>query len=117
MLRRRFLIGSLALLGSGATCRWATRNRLTVTNESGQVVRDLTVGVGGEMLRFGDLVPDASASAHFRIGHEESFEVRCRLVDGTEIHESEGYLVWADDLFGVAVALTIRADGVLQFSR
>src|SRR5262249_6745321 len=94
----------------------ATRNRLTVTDSSGQEVHGLIVAVGGETIQFGDLASGESVSAPFRIDHEEVFEVRCRLADGTEVHEFEGYVVWEEDLLGVCARLVILPEGVLHFS-
>ena len=116
MRRRQFLkwsFGSVALWGTYWTL---TRNRLTVSNESGQTAHELSVIVGGEAFHFGELANGAVVSAHFRIGHEETFEVSCRLADGTKIHEYEGYVVWEEDLFGVAAVLIIQPGGALHFS-
>ncbi|MDY3563569.1 hypothetical protein R5W23_005183 [Gemmata sp. JC673] len=121
---RRRLMCALAMIGLAPVAAvatvanvWAaTRNRLTVTNSSGQGVHDLTVAVGGETIRFGDLASGASASARFRIDHEERFEVRCRLTDGTAVHESTGYVTWADDLLGVCARLLILPEGALYCS-
>jgi hypothetical protein len=113
---RRFLIFLIGLAVVWS-CYWLlTRNCLTVINETGQTVGSLNVTVGGETIGFGDLAMGASSSAHFRIGHEECFEVQCRRADGTEIHEYVGYVVWEDDLFGVSAKLAIRSNSVVDFA-
>jgi hypothetical protein len=113
----RFLLWVLGFVFVLWASYWLmTRNRLTVINESGLEIHGLTIGVHDETIRLGDLAPGSSTSAHFRIGHEEVFEVYCRLSDGTEVHEYDGYVVWEDDLFGVSVKLTIQPRGTLHFS-
>src|SRR5262245_20649803 len=114
--RQRFFIWVLGLVAVWASSRELTQNHFTVVNESGQEIRELSVRVGGETFDFGNLTPEASVSSRFRIGHEEVFEVRWRLADGTEVHEHVGYVVWEEDLFGVSVRLTIRPEGMIDFS-
>lgn len=95
---------------------WATRNRLTVVNSSGQAIHSLTVEVGGEVIAFGDLPEGISASAHFWIEQEEVFEVCARLADGTEIKDSCGYVVWEEGIFGVEAVIAVQPGGELRCS-
>ena len=116
---RRLLIWVLAVAALWSFYWLLTRNRLTITNESGQDISGLTVDVvGDETIHFGDLAAGKSASAHFRIyrNDETWFEVRCRLADGTQVHEWDGYVVWEEGLLGVNARLTIRPEGLTSFT-
>src|SRR3954451_12508877 len=89
---------------------WASRNGVTVTNESGQPVRDLSVGVCDRTIRLGDLAPGTSAAATFGTPRDEAdFRVRGVLANGTVIDETCGYVVWED--YGSQFRLVIRPDG------
>jgi hypothetical protein len=116
MRRRRFLVGLAALpagltaLSAGWAVWLASRNRLVITNESGQFVRSLTVEVSDQIIHFGDLPPGRSASASFGTPADESmFAVRGRLEDGTSIDDSCGYVVWED--YARTFHLAIRPGG------
>ncbi len=109
MWRRRFLFG-LAAIPAGWTLWFASRNRVIVTNESGQPISDLTVEVCDTTIRFGDLPPGDSMSARFGTSHDESsFTVRGRLEDGTMIDDSCGYVVWED--YASVFRLILRPGG------
>ena len=113
MSRRWFLLGLLGLPAAWAV-RLAARNRLVVSNDSGQVVRSLTISVCEQTIAFGDLPPDVSASAHFGTPSDESrFAVQGRLNDGTRIDDSCGYVVWED--YFREFFLSIRSDGMVDY--
>ena len=112
----RSFVWIIVLATAGGFIYAETRNRLTVTNESGQPVQDLTVTVGGETIGFGDISPGDSKRARFRFSDEATFLVRGRLADGAEIDDYVGYVVWEESLFGINAVLTIRPRGELEFS-
>jgi hypothetical protein len=94
----------------------ASRNSVTVTNESGQTVRDLSVVICDRTFRLDDLEPGASASASFGTPRDESsFRVRGTLADGTVIDDTSGYVVWED--YGKQFHVVIRPDGMVGATR
>lgn len=112
MRRRRFLIGLLAVPVVPAVW-YASRNRVVVANESGQLVRSLTVEVCGQTIPFGDLTPGQVVSSRFGTpANESTFTVNGCLGDGTVIHDDCGYVVWEE--YGERFHLTIRPGGEID---
>lgn len=98
---------------AGWAAWFLSRNRLFVANESGQVVRNLSILVCDCTIEFGDLPPGGQAFARFGTpADESSFTVRGRLDDGTTIDESCGYVVWED--YNQAFHIIIRPSGQLE---
>jgi hypothetical protein len=110
------LVSIIVLATVGGFIYVETRNRLTVTNESGQPVQDLTVTVCGETIGFGDFSPGDSKCARFRFGGDATFLVHGRLADGVEVDDYVGYVASEEGVFGVNAVLTIRPRGELEFS-
>ena len=113
-VNRCLIAGVFGLIGFWALCWWATRNRFTITNESGQVIRELTVSVSGDTSSFGTLTPGASGEAHFAISNEASFHVTGTLADGTRVDVWTGYVVWEEDIFGVMVEIRVLPEGHVE---
>jgi hypothetical protein len=109
MQRRRLLLW-LATIPATGPLWFGSRNKLVVTNESGQTLHGLSVEVCDRIFALGDLASGNSASARFGPPADESgFVVRARLADGTSIEESCGYVVWED--YARRFHIAIRAGG------
>jgi hypothetical protein len=110
---RKNLARAAGVLLAVSAVWWASRNGVTVTNGSEQMVHDLSVEVCDRTIRLGDLAPGASASASFGTPRpEDVLRVRCTLADGTVIDEYGAYVVWTD--YGQQFRLVIRPDGMVN---
>jgi hypothetical protein len=110
-VRRCFLV---AIALAAVTVAWQlSRNRVMVTNETGQPILALTIEVCGQTIAFGDVSPGGSVLARFGTSADEDhFTVRGRLADGTVIDDTCGYIVWED--YGSRFQIVIRPGGIVE---
>jgi hypothetical protein len=106
------LLTGIALL---AWVRWEIKNRVIITNESGQTIAELSVKVCGQTIDLKNIALGDSVSAQFDIHTDDHFTLNGRLEDGTKLVGELGYVTNGD--FGQRVRLVIRARGVVEFSQ
>lgn len=110
MVVKKYVIATVVVLPVLLLIVWVSRNRLDVANESGQVIRHLTITVCDKTVRFKDIPPGNSVSATFGTPRDQSiFEVGGQLQDGTKFIDYCGYVVWED--YGKRFHLIIRPAG------
>ncbi|MBN9518658.1 hypothetical protein J0H58_09095 [bacterium] len=110
-MTRRHLVLGLAAAPTVWALRRVLRNEFVLTNEAEQVVRDLTVDIGGQEFRYDRLRPDEVVSGRFVAPDDEAnFAVRGRYADGRAFAGTTGYVAWED--VGRTFRLVVLADGL-----
>ncbi|MES2788947.1 MAG: hypothetical protein V4719_04940 [Planctomycetota bacterium] len=116
MKRKLGTVGKLLVVASiGLHLFFATQNRLTVENVSGQTIRTITISVGGENFTIDNLKSGASASRTFSIRSDDHFAVRGELADRTRIDSDWGYVT--NGMSGVRALFKIGAKGDVVFDQ
>jgi hypothetical protein len=82
------IIGAAAF----AVAREYLANRLTVVNESGQAIKQLSITVGKRPLSFEHLPAGGTAAGQFWIESDDGFQVDGQLADATPIRDNVGYV-------------------------
>jgi len=96
MTRRQLFLG-VAPAPAYWVLRRVLRNEFVLTNESDQVVLDLTVEVCGEVFRFDSLRPDEVVTGRFGAPDDgTAFAVRGRYADGRAFAGTTGHVAWED---------------------
>jgi hypothetical protein len=108
--KRAVTIALLLAIAAGGWYFWSqNQNRLIVTNDSGQVVSNLSVTVGKETATSENLAKGAAISFPFGNHTETRFELRGRLEDGNLFG---GY--YSRGPSGEQVNIVIRKGGVIE---
>jgi hypothetical protein len=108
--KRALTVALLLAIAGGAWLIWShNQNRLVVTNDSGQVVKTLTVIIGEETATSENLANGAAVSFPFGRHTEARFELVVHLEDG---NVNKGYFKRGPS--GEQVNIVIRKDGNLE---
>lgn len=113
-MRWLILLGLILVATAACMSRYyIPTNRFELTNETGQVIDELTVTVSGTSFTMTNLQTGAIMSRRFVTSQDESkFDIRGRMNDGTLINDFCGYVLQEESFQTFRIA--IRPDGMVS---
>lgn len=115
--RKFVLLGLIAAVPMACMSRYYIPNNcFELTNDTGQIIDQLSVNVSGRTFTFTNLQPGETVKGKYVTPEDETdIDVAGQLRDGTRFHESCCYIVW-EEAFRYD-EISIQPDGMLRTIR